>query len=1051
MSKTLFGVLRIVTIVVAALFVIMFAGTFVAFAFSGDVSGFLGAQTYKIVRDESGEEGDDMYFKSAFETYDAMKEWQQKIGARLSEEGIALLKNDNNALPLGKGAKVNTLGKFATSLQRGGSGTGAVNPTNGWNANLLQGFEFDGNLDVNDDLFNFYTSKGGQTLSTSNVVEPTVSADEIRTYCTGAFASNTAGLIVLERTGGEGNDLYQYAGANTRAGVEGNVLALHPSEIALLDQAKILKDSGVINKLIVLLNAPNAIQMDFLQIENGKYNSLVDAIVWIGAVGHWGTRGIGKVLAGEANFSGRIVDSFAYDHRTNPTVANFGAARFENTKTGGEHADLTSTQQNAFVFYAENIYLGYKYYETRYEDYVLGQGNAGSFNYGQEMCYTFGSGESYTTFEYSNVTGRRVGNGFDAGFEISVDVKNTGSKAGKHVVQIYTQSPYTEYDKTNNVEKVSVALAGFEKTGEIAPGATETVKVIVREEDVVSYDAYKAKTFILEAGDYYFAVGKNAHDAVNNILAAKGKTPANTSNKMDAEGNANAVYKWTKGGDLEKRDHLCKTGVEVTNLFDHADPTISDIGSGSSVKYLSRNNWTGTFPEGTYIGTNNTYSRASIQLNVTEWMRKNGLMYAFESTKSIDESQANYFIETVAKKWETDTLNKDSEVLLEQPGIITTVMMKGRAFDDATWDIILNEMSFAEMGKAILNGFRQSVAIPSINKPATVDHNGPCGMTQTSKPKNENWLAKVEPDTARRTCGFTSNDVSAATGNKELIYLHGQAIGEDGIFTGVSGLFGPGSNIHRSPYSGRNFEYVSEDGYVTGVQVDFINRGMNSKGMYVYQKHVLLNDQETNRNGICTFTREQAIRELYAKGQRDSFQNADLYLDADDVNEDKLSFKTFEFHKGLNWGVGVMSGYNRIGCIWTGHDYNLQEAYFRGEMGGTGTFITDATSSTGYANAVAGVFGGTSLWDNNNSSNAVLETYYNTTHDARFIAAMKKSVKHLIFTQANSMAMNGLSSTDKIIDITPWWQPMLITIDVVLGVIAVAGVVVLVLFRGKTK
>ena len=226
---------------------------------------------------------------------------------------------------------------------------------------------------------------------------------------------------------------------------------------------------------------------------------------------------------------------------------------------------------------------------------------------------------------------------------------------------------------------------------------------------------------------------------------------------------------------------------------------------------------------------------------------------------------------------------------------------------------------------------------------------------------------------------------------------------------------------------------------------------MNSKGMYVYQKHVLLNDQETNRNGICTFTREQAIRELYAKGQRDSFQNADLYLDADDVNEDKLSFKTFEFHKGLNWGVGVMSGYNRIGCIWTGHDYNLQEAYFRGEMGGTGTFITDATSSTGYANAVAGVFGGTSLWDNNNSSNAVLETYYNTTHDARFIAAMKKSVKHLIFTQANSMAMNGLSSTDKIIDITPWWQPMLITIDVVLGVIAVAGVVVLVLFRGKTK
>ena len=1033
MKKNLYDIIRILTIIVATVLINAVLGTVVAFAYSEDVNSLMNASSYIIVQDDSSTREDPMYYKSAFSTYEEMKSFQQGIGAKLSEEGIALLKNENNALPLGRGAKINTLGSFATSLQRGGGGTGNVGIDRGWYADLLNGFEYEDNLDVNDELYSYFKELES-LVSVRSIKECSTTFDEVKAKCTGSFSVNTTGLIVIERAGGEGNDLPLYGADNTRQDVEGNILALYPSELNILDIAMQLKNQGILSKVVVLLNTPNVVQMDFLKIDGGKYDALIDSIVWIGGVGHWGTRGIGKVLSGAANFSGKIVDTIPFDHKSNPVVNNFGAVKFTNAQEKG----LNYTFNSQYVFYAENIYLGYKYYESRYEDYVLNQGSAGSFNYKDTIAFPFGSGLSYTSFDYSELSGERVVNGNESYFRISVKVTNTGTVSGKNIVQIYGQSPYTEYDKTNKVEKAAVSLVGFDKTNLLQPGESEVVYINVLEEDILSYDAYAAQTYVLEPGNYYFAVGKNAHNALNNILAAKGYTPFNTGMRMDESGDTNLVYTWNKTGAIDKKERVCKTGEQIYNRFKHADPLLSDIGGKDDVKYLTRNNWTGTMPDALVNGIND-YSKSSVSFSVTEWMLHNGLVWEDEE-----------FIESLAKKWETDTLKKSSSYKLEQDNSLTTIMMRGFSFDDSTWNLLLDQLSFEDMSAEILNGFRKTIAIPTISKPATVSFNGPCGLNMNRKPENVEWRNNVDPSSDRKRCGFTSNDVSAATGNKELIYLHGQAIGEDGIYTGVSGLFGPGTNIHRSPYSGRNFEYVSEDGYLTSVQTDYLCRGLNSKGMFVYQKHVLLNDQETSRGGLCTFANEQSIREIYLKAQRDSIQNADLYL----VNQDKklgdeYSFKNFDFEKGLNWGVGIMTGLNRIGCMWTGHDYNLQEAVLRGEMGATGAFITDSTNSTGYANAVAGVFGGTSLYDNNNSSNAILQEYFNRTNDARLIAAMKKSVKAVTYSVVNSCAMNGIASTDIIIPITPYWIPLFISIDAILFVLMAAGIVLLILFRNN--
>ena len=285
----------------------------------------------------------------------------------------------------------------------------------------------------------------------------------------------------------------------------------------MLENLEQLKEQGTFKKIVVLLNSSNTLQLDFVD----DYG--IDAVLWIGDVGMTGITAVADILAGTVNPSGRIVDTFLKDNHSSPAMQNFGAYPYTN----GADYDVATAQNNTdpgigkcnrdYVVYQEGIYVGYRYYETRYEDYVLGQGNAGEYDYSADVAFPFGYGLSYTTFEYSNFTVEDQGEAFQVG----VDVANTGSMDGKHTVQIYFQSPYTDYDRENGIEKAAVELCGFDKK-EIKAGETEHFDIRVLKEDLTSYDANAAKTYILDAGDYYFTVGTDAHNAVNNILMAKG-------------------------------------------------------------------------------------------------------------------------------------------------------------------------------------------------------------------------------------------------------------------------------------------------------------------------------------------------------------------------------------------------------------------------------------------------------------------------------------------------------------------------------------------------
>ena len=274
----------------------------------------------------------------------------------------------------------------------------------------------------------------------------------------------------------------------------------------------------------------------------------------------------------------------------------WGNVDYVNSKA----TDLSNDGINVdyYTICAEGIYVGYKYYETRYEDAVMGSGDASSsvgsstgngWNYADEVVYPFGYGLSYTDF-----TQTLKGVTFNAdtdNYEVEVEVTNTGDVAGKSVVEVYAQTPYGDYEKQNSIEKSAVQVVGFEKTDTLEPGQSQTVTVECERYMLASYDAKGAKGYILSAGDYYLSVGDDSHDALNNILAAKGYT---TANGMTADGDAAKVYSWNQAEQDTTTYKMSRADdtVEVTNQFDNADLNYY----GVDFTYLSRSDWSGTYP-----------------------------------------------------------------------------------------------------------------------------------------------------------------------------------------------------------------------------------------------------------------------------------------------------------------------------------------------------------------------------------------------------------------------------------------------------------------------
>lgn len=580
----------ILTAVFAILTVVSIVGTNIALSAGQAINIFLKTDTYKIVDKGNGKE-DTTYFESDFDSVEELEENGKKVAEQLHTEGSVLLKN-NGVLPLKKDAKVSTLSHSSVDMVTCGTGAADIDTSNA--PTLKEALESRG-VSVNSTLWDFYTKGAGKEYVRTpgkeanqenqsgragwhiNEVPASAYTNEVKS----SFAQyKDAAIVTISRISGEGSDL---AVDEFKDGK--NVLSLTAEEQDMLKMAK-----SNFENVIVLINSTNALECDF--IDNEEYG--IDAVLWIGYTGGWGLNGVADILVGNANPSGRLVDTYCYDNTTTPSMESIYGADYTNYDPKDEEhwysvANGQLDGNHHYITYQEGIYVGYRYYETRYEDIVMGTANVGDYDYATTVAYPFGYGLSYTEFEYSNFKAEY--NKDTDSFDVEVDVTNTGDVAGKEVVQVYFQSPYTEYDKENGIEKAAVELCGFDKTEVLEPGASETVKINVPREELACYDSNNAKTYILDAGDYYLTAAKNAHDAVNNVLAVKGYTKANG---MTEDGNTELTFQYNnKELDTKTYSVSSATGEKITNQFESAD--LSQY--GYEINYLSRSNWTGTWPK----------------------------------------------------------------------------------------------------------------------------------------------------------------------------------------------------------------------------------------------------------------------------------------------------------------------------------------------------------------------------------------------------------------------------------------------------------------------
>lgn len=738
------------------------------------------------------------------------------LNVELAEESVVLLRNENAALPLAANNKVTIFG--AASVNSGIFKS--TSPDYLDYVSFVSAMENAfGAANVNEVLCNGVYANMKEQTSVSNVAEAAIS-DVKASESTWQNDYNDAAIVVFGRTGSEGNDVHMYSDSDTyEDGSPRRMLDLSTNEEALMAYLKEQKDAGVFKKIIVVIASDWQMEMGFLQ----EYD--VDAAILAGQLGSFGCTGLANVLTGQTNPSGRTADTYAANSVSAPSAAY---TVYENTQMW-TNADEVNAQNplvndsnggtiDYYTICAEGIYVGYKYYETRYEDVVMGNGNAAAavgstsgdaWNYNDEMVYTFGYGLSYTTFDQKldSVTYDAAADTYTA----KVTVTNTGSTAGKDVVEVYAQTPYGDYEKTNLVEKASVNLVGYTKTGVIEPGASETVEVTIDGYFLASYDDNNAKTYILSQGDYYLAIGSDAHDALNNILAAKGYT---TANGMTADGDAAKTYTWNQA-ELDTTTYATShyTDAEVTNLFDEADINAY----GYDFTYLTRSDWEGTYPV------------EAQQLAATD---------------EVISTLSNYDYETPADAPSVEDFTQGAD------NGLTLVDMIGLDYDDPQWETFLDEFTVEEMANLITDNLSTQV-VARLNVPGNshVDDENMAGGQY-------NWL---------------SHATMTRAWNKDLDESRGYYMGLIAQLNGYDEIWAGASNLHRTPFGGRAAQYYSEDPMLSYWTCYAESSGMNGTGAIFCIKHFTVNDQETNRTGLSAFLTEQTLRETYLRAFEGGF------------------------------------------------------------------------------------------------------------------------------------------------------------------------------------
>ncbi|MBR2323512.1 MAG: glycoside hydrolase family 3 protein [Clostridia bacterium] len=1022
--------LKVLMIVFVSLLALMIACNIVGNIFATTINWFF--NTAGDTSSTSGKAGE-VYYKSEFTQKDAngetlldakgkevldteaLSKAADELVMKVGEEGFVLLKN-NGILPIAKDSTIGMFGQAIDNPLTSGQGSGA---TSGNTASYVTSIER-GGLKINQASYDYYSKdKAGNRTNVPGMHDSNpfrineVPWSEVSSSANfNAMIQCDYALVAFTRDGGEGYDLPNgvstigYDAAELTGPIicedawtiaEGsktgnNYLELNGAERSVLAGLKALKDQGKIKGIIVVLNAANAIQLDFLSKDVCGVDYGVDACLWVGTTGQSGINAVGPILSGDVNPSGHLVDTYTYDNLQEPSIYNFGHNEYTNFQSDYRaKADQTDKyawkSERYYNAYVEGIYVGYRYYETRYEDYVLG--NTTGYDYDSTVAYSFGHGLTYSEFEYSDFAVKDNG---DNTMTATVKVTNVSSVPGREVVQLYAQTPYTDYDKENKVEKASVELVGFAKTAELAANASETVEITFHKEVLAAYDYTTAKTYILDAGDYYLSLGNGAHDALNRILVEKG---ADTTKMVDAAApikGEGLVYKWTEEFDDKTFAKSSTTGYEITNQLSSADYNmLSD--ATMKVEYITRSDWNKSFD----ITSIDTMKKVHVDLVMTDAM----------------------YNDLIPEQYKAPANDATMPTMGEAKGL-KLIMFRGVPLDGSvevngqtyTWDDLLDQVSFKEMRELISKAQHTTAAIGSVAKPGTSDQNGPSGFSASFVGGGKG-------------AAYPSPAIRAATWDVDLVNRVGEMIGEDGLHSGCTGLLGPAANLHRNAYCGRNFEYYSEDPRLSSVIGAEECIGIQSKGVVVYEKHFAFNDSETHREGVATWFNEQAGREIYLEAFRDI-----LRLDYGNAH-------------------AIMSSFSRVGAIWCGDHDGLMNRIARDEWGFDGFICTDAdtcnttTHCVIYMYAPRAVTTGTDIFDGvNNPSHdraAQLDAFKD---DPYLVQAMRTATKRVLYVMANYCAiMNGLGWETEVSSALPWWQLTLIIALVVSAVLAVASAV----------
>lgn len=821
---------------------------------------------------------------------DATVSKANELAKDVQSEAITMLKNDDSNLPLSN-KKVNVFGWGSTNPVYGGTGSGSMSEQ----------------YETNSELTKLYTDyrkdRPMVAMWSQDWTLPEVPAKQYSDkLISDAKDFSDEAVITITRVGGEGADLPTNMKAkgitynNNSKDYEDFKDGEHFLQLSQTERDMIDLVTKNFKKVTLVYNGANAFQFDFLS----QYPQ-IKSVLWCPPAGQTGFSALGEVLAGDVNPSGKTSDTFVKDltktavfNNTDGTAAGNASSVGTNGKFTYDNADDLAasymgfsgdkvTVTPTFVNYVEGIYVGYKFYETAADE--------GLINYDDTVMFPFGYGLSYTTFkqEMGKVSYKNGKISFD------VTVTNTGDKAGKDVVEVYYNPPYTD----GGIEKASKNLVAFEKTKKLEPGASQTVKIEFDDDDMASYDQKDAKAYVLEQGDYDISIQSDSHHVIDHQKVTVKDTVTYNSDSNTHNGDA----------------------VAATNEFDYA---------AGDVTYLSRAGHFANYAKATAAPTNFSMS---------------------DEAKAEFTNNSNYD----PKKYDNDS---DEMPTTGAKNGLKLYQMYGKDYDDADWDKLLDQLTFDDMDNLIANGGYGTPAVKSVGKIQLTDADGPASL-------NNNF-------TGVGSIGFPASTAFACTWNRDLAKQFGEMIGDMAHDMHVAGWYAPAMNIHRSAFSGRTFEYFSEDSLLSGAMASNEIAGAKSKGVYSFMKHFALNDQETNRtNMVCTWANEQSIRETY--------------------------LKPFEMSVKEGGAQAVMSSFNYIGNTYAGADSALLQTVLRGEWGFKGFVLTDYFGGYGYQNADQEVRAG------NDSMLATTKiTNHITDKSATSVKAMRQAAHNILYTAANS-------------------------------------------------